>query len=65
MENEEEVEDSGCSPRQEPEIDEPRTAPAQPHSDAKGGLRGEFAFSLTIVEVTSALEDLKRILKPP
>jgi len=30
MENEEEVEDSGCSLRQEPEIDEPRSAPAQP-----------------------------------
>ena len=65
MENEEEVEDSGCSLRQEPEIDEPRSAPAQPRSYAKGTSTGEFAFVLTIEEVTSALEDLKRILKLP
>ena len=65
MENEEEVKDSGCGLIQEPEIDEPGTAPAQPQFNAKGGSGGEFAFALTIEEVTSALEDLKRILKSP
>ena len=49
----------GDSPRQEPEIDEPGTAPAQLQSDAKGSSTGEFAFAPTIEEVTSALEDLK------
>jgi hypothetical protein len=69
VENEEEVEGGGCSPRPELEIDEPITAPApgpaQPQSDANSTSTGEFAFAPSVEEVTLALEDLKKILKPP
>ena len=65
MENEEEMEDSGYSLRREPEIDEPGTMSAQPQSDANGALTGMFVFAPGIEEVMSALEDLKKIFKPP
>ena len=69
MENEEEMEDSGYSLRREPEIDGPGKTSAQPQSDANrdanGASTGVFVFAPSIEEVTSALEDLKKILKPP
>ena len=62
MENEEEVEGGGSSLRPEPEIVE--TA-AQPQSDANSTPMGRFTFAPSVEEVKSALEDLRKILKPP
>jgi hypothetical protein len=65
MENEVEVEGGGSSLRPEPEIDEPSKTAAQPQSDTNGTPTGKFTFALSVEEVKSALEDLKKILKPP
>jgi len=65
MENKEEVEGSGSSLRPEPEIAEPSEMAAQLQSDANGMPMGKFTFALSVEEVKSALEDLRKILKPP
>ena len=65
MENEEEVEGGGSSLRPEPEIVEPSETAAQPQSDANSTPMGKFTFAPSVEEVKSALEDLRKILKPP
>src|SRR5882724_8669465 len=62
MENKEEVKGSGSSPRPEPQID---NMAAQLQSDANGMPTGKFTFALSVEGVKSALEDLRKILKPP
>lgn len=66
MENEEEVEAGSSSSRLGLEINKPKTAPgpAQLQSGANGTWKGKFMFAPSVEEVTLALEDLKKILKP-